>query len=155
MSIPIALQLYTVRDQMEKDLEGTLAQVAKIGYQNVEFAGLFGRSASDVRKIIDKLGLKAVSGHVGVDGTEDNMKKNADDAKALGYSIVVSGPPDWKISQKGTLAGYRDAAKILGKGAELAKKHGLTYAYHNHSFEYQKLEDGRNGMDVLYGEANP
>jgi len=53
MSIPIALQLYTVRDQMEKDLEGTLAQVAKIGYKNVEFAGLFGRSASDVRKIID------------------------------------------------------------------------------------------------------
>ena len=156
MSLPIALQLYTVRDLMAKDFEGTLAKVAALGYKNIEFAGLFDHDPKQVRALIDKLGLKAVSGHVGVDGTEENINKLAVDAKALGYEFIVSCPPiGWKWNEKGTVAAYTDATRTLEKSAAFARKHGLTLCYHNHSFEYDKLEDGRRGMDILFNDAKP
>src|SRR5258707_253218 len=130
MSIPIALQLYTVRDAMAKDFEGTLARVAKIGYKHVEFAGFYDRTPQQVRAAIDKLGLKACSAHVGVNGSDANMKQLADAAKTIGYDVIVSGLPNHEMAKSG--AGYRQAVKVLGESAKKAKAAGLTYAYHNH-----------------------
>jgi len=65
--IPIALQLYSVRQDCAKDLPGTLAAVAKMGYDGVEFAGYHGRSAAELRKMCDDLGLKVAGTHIGLD----------------------------------------------------------------------------------------
>jgi len=156
MGLPIALQLYTVRDAMAKDFEGTLAKVAAIGFKHIEFAGLYERDPKAVRTLIDKLGLKAVSGHVGIDGTEANIEREAALAKILGYDLIVSSPPDgWKWAEKGTVAAYTGAVRTFEKASAFAKKHGLTYCYHNHSFEFDKLEDGRRGIDILFNDAKP
>ena len=65
--IPIALQLYSVREDCERDLSGTLAAVAKMGYEGVEFAGYYGRSARELRAMVDDLGLAVVGTHIGLD----------------------------------------------------------------------------------------
>ena len=65
--IPIALQIYSVRKEAEQDLAGVLAAVAKMGYEGVEFAGYYGHSAQDIRKMLDDNGLKCCGGHLGID----------------------------------------------------------------------------------------
>ncbi len=83
----IGLQLYTVRDEMKKDLEGTIAKVAGIGYKEVEFAGYFGKSPADVRAILDRNGLAAPSAHVSID--PDKWPQALDAARVIGHRYVV------------------------------------------------------------------
>ena len=155
MAIPIGLQLYTVRDLLGKDFEGTLAQIAKIGYKNVEFAGLYERKASDVRKLLDKLGLKACSAHINIDGKPETLQRHIDDARVLGYDVIISGLPSWNMEK--TAAEYRKAVKTLCQAAKDAKAQGISYAYHNHSFEFQRFADADNksAMEIIFDESNP
>ena len=67
MSFPIALQLYSVRDDLSADFEGTLKKVKALGFQGVEFAGLYGHDAEQVKKLLDEIGLEAVSAHISID----------------------------------------------------------------------------------------
>ena len=83
----IGLQLYTVRDEMKKDLEGTIAKVAGIGYKEVEFAGYFGKSPADVRAILDRNGLAAPSAHISID--PDKWPQALDAARVIGHRYVV------------------------------------------------------------------
>src|SRR5438876_11713858 len=80
----VGLQLYTVRDQMKADFEGTLAHVAEIGYKEVEFAGYFDHTPADVRAILDRHGLSAPSTHIAL-GEIDAWKASLDTAKAIGH----------------------------------------------------------------------
>ena len=146
--LPIALQLYTVRDQMEKDAAGTLNAVADIGYEFVEVAGLAGLSAADFRKLADAAGLKVISGHMSVDDIEGTAR----DAKILGLTFVGCGMPG-PLREKGE-EGFRTHAKNLEKAAYALKEHGITLTYHNHSFEFVKFGD-KYGLDILYGESAP
>ena len=152
MALPIALQLYTVRENLAKDFEGTIRKVADIGYKNVEFAGFYDRKPADIRKLLDDLGLKAVSAHVGFSDDPKNIAQNVEAAKTIGYDVVVSGLPDGKMRE--SAEGYRKAVKVLGKAAAALAKEGLTYAYHNHSFEYDTFGD-TTGMNILFEESNP
>jgi sugar phosphate isomerase/epimerase len=155
MPLPIGLQLYTVRDLMGKDFEGTLARVAEVGYRYVEFAGFYDRKAADIRKLLDRLGLKACSAHVGIDGKPGTVERHCEDAQTLGYDVIVSGLPDG--SMRTSAQGYREAVKVLTDATKQAGALGVTYAYHNHSFEFQKFADAGNktGMDMLFNDANP
>ena len=85
----IGIQLYTVRDQMKADFEGTLARVAQIGYKEVEFAGYFDRSPADVRAILERNGLSAPATHLMSDNP-DGWKKAVDLAKAVGHDYLVA-----------------------------------------------------------------
>src|SRR5690348_3649737 len=85
----IAVQLYTVRAPMKKDFEGTLAKVAAIGYREVEFAGLFDHTPQQVKSILDRDGLKAVSSHVDYDILETKWDKTLEGAKTMGQSFIV------------------------------------------------------------------
>ncbi len=142
---PISIQLYTVRDAMAEDFAGTLKQIAEIGYTGVEPAGLHDNTPADVRKMLDDLGLVASSSHAAVP-TPENVNEVVDTAKTLGYDIVVSGkgPDDFK-----TLAGAKATAEAFQTGAELLKPHGLTMCYHNHWWEFDKI-DGRLAYDILF-----
>src|SRR5260370_32515431 len=84
------LQLYTVRDLMKKDFEGTIAKVAQVGYKEVEFAGYFGKSPQDVRKILDTNQLASPSEHVPYDTVEKKWPETLQAAPAIGQTFVVS-----------------------------------------------------------------
>jgi len=147
----IGLQLYTVRDQMKADFEGTLARVAEIGYKEVEFAGYFNHSPADVRAILDKHGLSAPSAHVG-DTSPDAWKASLDAARTIGHEYIVV---PWIPQEKRmTLDGWKQVAAEFNRAAQAAHGAGIQFAYHNHDFEFPKLE-GQVPYDVLLQNTDP
>ena len=147
----IGIQLYTVRDQMKADFEGTLAHIAQIGYKEVEFAGYFDHTPADVKAILDRHGLAAPSTHIGL-GEIDDWKKALDTAKAVGHEYVVV---PWVPQEKRmTLDGWKNVASVFNRAAQMAKDAGLQFAYHNHDFEFPKM-DGQVPYDVLLQSTDP
>src|SRR5947209_1531940 len=129
----IGLQLYTVRDAMKTDFEGTIAKVAATGYKEVEFAGYFDHSPKDVRAILDKNGLAAPSAHVSYDLVEKKWLETLDAAKIVGHSYIICPWIDEK--QRAETGGWKRAAELFNKAGEASKKAGIQFGYHNHSFE--------------------
>src|SRR5712692_1919448 len=150
----VGIQLYTVRDLMKADFEGTLAKVAQIGYREVEFAGYFDHTPEQVRAVLDKNGLASPSCHVGYgDATGPGWSATLEKAKAVGHQYVVcawideqarKSADDWKR--------ICDQFNTAGTAAQAA---GLQFAYHNHSFEFVPLADGRKPYDVLLANTDP
>jgi sugar phosphate isomerase/epimerase len=147
----IGIQLYTVRDQMKADFEGTLARVAQIGYKEVEFAGYFDRSPADVRAILERNGLSAPATHLMSDNP-DGWKKAVDLAKAVGHDYLVA---PWIPEEKRTnLDGWKRVAEEFNRVGQVAKDAGIQFAYHNHDFEFPKME-GQVPYDVLLQSTDP
>ena len=147
----VGLQLYTVRDKMKEDFEATLARVAEIGYKEVEFAGYFDHAPADVRAILDRHGLSAPSTHIAL-GEIDAWKASLDTAKAIGHDYVVV---PWIPQEKRmTLDGWKNVADVFNRAAQMAHDTGLQFAYHNHDFEFPKM-DGQIPYDVLLQNTDP
>lgn len=147
----VGLQLYTVRDQMKADFEGTLARVAQIGFKEVEFAGYFDRSPADVRAVLDRNGLSAPATHI-MFMDVDSWKKSLDTAKAVGHQYIVV---PWIMEDKRkTLDDWKKVAAAFNQAAQLAKDAGLQFAYHNHDFEFQKVEN-QIPFDTLLQTTDP
>src|SRR5438876_10162370 len=146
----IGLQLYTVRHQMEKDVEGTIARVAATGYREVEFAGYFGKSPRDVRALLDHHGLASPSSHVSL--APDQWRAALEAAPVVGHRyLVIAWIP---AEERRTLDDYKRWAERLNRAATEAKAAGLEFAYHNHDFEFAPL-DGKLPYDVLLAETDP
>jgi sugar phosphate isomerase/epimerase len=147
----IGIQLYTVRDQMKADFEGTLARIAQIGYKEVEFAGYFDRAPADVRAILERNGLTAPATHMMSDNP-DGWKKAVDLAKAVGHDYLVA---PWIPQEKRmTLDGWKRIAEEFNRVGQVAKDAGIQFAYHNHDFEFPKME-GQVPYDVLLQSTDP
>jgi sugar phosphate isomerase/epimerase len=147
----IGLQLYTVRDLMKKDVEGTLAAVAAAGYKEVEFAGYHDKSPADIRAMLDRHGLTAPSVHTG-DIAPAAWAKALDAAKIIGHQyIVVPWIPE---ARRKTLDEWKRVAADFNRVAATAKAAGVQFGYHNHDFEFQLVE-GRIPFDVLLAETDP
>jgi len=151
MSLPIGLQLYTLRDVLKDDFDGTLEKVKHIGFDYIEFAGYGAYTAEQMKKVCERIGLTPTSAHVGLDFVRDHTTQAIDDAKALGYKYVVI--PYLPSPLQDSLDGYRETAKLFNDiGAKLSDE-GLTLCYHNHDFEFKQLGGG-HGYDVLVGETD-
>lgn len=149
----IALQLYTVRETLKKDFIGTLKDVTKIGYTGVEGAGsMGGHTAKELRRVLDDLNLQMISGHVGMNALGDSYEKLLEDYVTLGASYVGVA---WMPEEYRTEAGWIRAGKMLEKAALQAQKHGLTFHYHNHAFEFERLPNGKYGFDQLFDNTDP
>ncbi len=151
----VGLQLYTVRDFMKSDFEGTIAKVAAAGYKEVEFAGLFNHSPKDVRAILDKDGLTAPSCHVGYDVVEKQWPDTIEAAKIMGQTyIVCPGIPDVQRKQPD---GYKRVAELFNKAGETSSKAGIQFAYHNHSWEFQPepVLGSKRPFDFLLDSTDP
>lgn len=148
----IGLQLYTLRGEMAKDVERTLARVAEIGYRELEFAGYFDRSPAELRAIIDRLGLTAPSSHISLDATGSGFDRVLDAAKTLGHRYLFVGwiPPE----QRKSLADYREIARRLDEAGRRATAAGVQFGFHNHDFEFEPI-DGRVPYDILLAETDP
>jgi sugar phosphate isomerase/epimerase len=152
--VPLGIQLYTLRDLLAKDVEGTLAAIAAIGYQEVELAGLYGRTAADFRAILDRVGLKTPAGHVGIPAITDTLDQTIADAKTLGQQFVIV---PWLPEESRTADGYRKIAETFNAAGEKLRAAGLTLGYHNHWFEFDALGSGPAacGYDILLARTDP
>jgi sugar phosphate isomerase/epimerase len=147
----IGVQLYTVRDQMKSDFDGTIAKVAQIGYKEVEFAGYFGHTGQQVRAACDKNGLAAVSTHVQYDELDDKFPSVIETSKVIGLKYIVCPwiPEDVRKSPDI----WKKAAEKFNHCGEQSKKAGMQFAYHNHWFEFLPV-DGKLPYDELLKECD-
>lgn len=151
MTTPIALQLYTIRDLLAQDYEGTIRKVSDMGYMGVETANMFGGSPASAAKLFGELGLTVMGAHsplpLGDEKQEVIETLNALDCKRL---IVAWQPPEKYKS----LDGIKSICDNLNEGAAVAKSNGLTLGYHNHWFEYQLVQN-RIPVDVMLEHLDP
>lgn len=147
VKFPIALQVYSVRDQAETDFPGTMAKVKEMGYDGVELAGTYGRTAVECKKILDDLGLALVCAHVPLEQLEQDAVLDDYAATGMGYIAIpwMEAPKD-EAALAGVLA-------RIEKIARRCKDRGMILLYHNHDFEFRKL-GGRYILDAYY-EALP
>jgi sugar phosphate isomerase/epimerase len=152
MTPPIALQLYTLRSDLEKDFEGTLKQVADLGYAGVELAGMGGRTAAQLRELLDGLGLKVASAHVGLQQFDADTGQVLDDLTTLGSSFVAIPflPPELR----GSAEAFLSLGQKLNRVGAQCKERGIQLCYHNHNFEFEKF-DGVYALDLLYQNTDP
>ena len=148
----LGVQLYTVRDQMKTDFDDTLAKVAAIGYQEVEFAGYFDRSPKDVRAAIDRHGLASPSCHVPWDVLGDKWPSQIESAKIIGQSYIVCPWIPEEVRKQPDI--WKRAAETFNRAGEASKKAGIQFAYHNHWFEFLPV-DGKLPYDLLLEMCDP
>lgn len=149
---PIGLQLYTVRSLMAKDVDGTLATVAGVGYREVEFAGYFNREPAALRAMLDRLKLKSPSCHLGLDAVEGGFDGTAAAAKTMGHEWVVVASVPGRFFQ--SVASLKELAQRFNAVGKRAKDAGLRYGYHNHNVEFKPVE-GTVPLELLLSETDP
>src|SRR5947199_6021878 len=150
--IPIALQMYTLRNETARDFAGTLREVAKIGYAGVELAGTGGLSAVELRRLLDDLNLRAAGSHTGLDALEGDLNAALDFTQAIGSQFVVC--PYLPEERRQSAHDYRALAEILNRAGAACKQRGLQLCYHNHASEFQRF-DGQYALDILYNANEP
>lgn len=163
----LGIQLYSVRDDMQKDPLGTLKQLAAMGYKNVEHANyidrkFYGYSAKDFKKVLEDLGLHMPSGHTVMSAADwdktkndftDKWKQTVEDAATVGEMYVISPWLDESLRKN-----YNDLVEFLdvfNKSGELCKKSGLKFGYHNHDFEFKYSLNGKQIYDIILEKTDP
>jgi sugar phosphate isomerase/epimerase len=150
-NIPVAVQMYTLRDECEKDFTGTLKKVAELGFDGVELAGYGGLSVEEVKSLIHKLGLRVAASHVPLEQLENNLPHVIEEMKILGSNYVVCPylMPDRRSEQD-----YQALITLLNQTGERCQQEGITLCYHNHDFELSRLADGRKALQAIFDDTN-
>lgn len=147
MALPVAIQLYSIRDEAEKDLKAVLAEVKSMGYDGVEFAGLYGHSAEDVASMIRDAGLVPISAHVALDELLADTQAVINAYKTIGCRyIAVPYLPGDRRPESGAFESTLEDIRNIGRQCADA---GIQLLYHNHDFEFVKIGD-EYALDVLY-----
>ncbi len=147
MSFPIALQLFSVRDEAEKDLRGTLAKVKQFGYDGVEFAGLYGNSAAEIKAMCSEIGLVPLSAHIPYEQMLADPQGVFAAYAEIGCKYIAVPYLSEEYRPGSEL--FPDVIKNIELLGKIAAGFGLTLLYHNHEFEFIKL-GGKYALDVLY-----
>jgi sugar phosphate isomerase/epimerase len=167
--LPIAVQLYTLRDLTKTDFAKTVAEVARIGYAGVELAGYGNlKTAAEVRRVLDDNGLKVAGSHASIEALEADVDRVLDDNAALGNRNIVC--PFMPETRRKDAADWRDVAASLNRIGGQCRARGFEFAYHNHAFEFVKftLRDAadpakptdssqleKTGLDILLDNTDP
>ena len=144
---PVAYQIYSARDEACKDLEGVLRALSEMGYDGVEFAGFYGLGVPEIKALLDKYHLRAISDHVPLALIEKDMYQVIADHAALGCEYVAV--PYLDEAHRPGAGGFAATIKLIYKFARLCKEEDLQLLYHNHDFEFVRLSD-QYGLDFLY-----
>lgn len=163
-TIAPGLQVYTIRDAIAEDFEGSLKRVADLGYKNIELFAYsdgqyFGNSVQEVKRIMTDLGLQTRSCHVStgwsypdaVGTMTNNWEQTVEDAAALGQEYIVLAY--LTETERESLDDYKRVAELLNQCGEVAQRAGLQMAYHNHAFEFETMED-TVPYDILLEECD-
>lgn len=153
----IGLQLYTVRDKIKLDLKSTLEKVAKIGYNSAEAAGynvadgtFYGMAPKAFTELLNGLGMPLTSSHTVFE--LDIAEKVIADAASTGAKYIIY--PFLNDKFRTNLDGWKATAEKFNKMGEIAKKNGIQFGYHNHAFEFEKMED-QIPYDLLLSQTDP
>src|SRR5262245_16900497 len=153
MTIPIALQLYAVRDECAKDFPGTLSAVAEMGYTGVELAGTYGRTAAELRTMVAERGLKFAGTHTQLTALlGEELARTIDFNLALGNQHVVI--PSLPAERRASRAAWLDSAKLFDKLAAKLEPDGLRLGYHNHRVEFNAVE-GQVPWHLIFNHVRP
>lgn len=147
--IPMALQLYTLRDAASKDFAGTLKRVSETGYSGVEFAGYGDMEAKDLKKLLEDLNLSPAGSHVGIETLTTDLKKVIDYNLEIGNGFIVC---PWQ--KYGAKSDFISFAKVLNDIGKKCHENGLKLCYHNHAHEFERFE-GVYGLDLLFENTDP
>ena len=148
----VGLQLYTVRDEMAKDFEGTLAKVAAIGYKEVEFAGYFNKTPKDVRAVLDRHGLTSPATHADFKSLRENLAQVLETAGIIGHRYIVLPWLDDAALKEPDI--WKRVVDTLNAAAAAGSKSGVQVAYHNHHFEFAPV-GGKLPYDILLETCDP
>lgn len=159
----IGIQLYSLREQLPKDVKGVIRKVADVGYKEVETYGyskkngFWGLDAKAFKQLLKENGLKAPSGHFDlnkffIDGDTENLKSYIEASNIIGGEYITV--PHLNVDVTTGLDGFKKVAAGLNKAAEICKASGLKLAYHNHDFEFKTFGDS-TGYEVMLKETDP
>ncbi len=137
----IGIQLYSVRDGMKEDFEGTLKKISELGYDSVEFAGFFGRTADEVNSLLKKYNLTLLGTHSPFDDLVNNYEGTVAFHKAIGNKYYIIPCHDLSSQEK-----LDEFVELVNPISEKLEKDGITLCYHNHAHEFNMLENG----EVIY-----
>ncbi|MBN1997952.1 sugar phosphate isomerase/epimerase [candidate division KSB1 bacterium] len=179
----IGLQLYTVRDLMQKDFEGTIEKVVSLGYTQLEFAGYYNRTPQEVKALLDKVKAASPGNHTQYNDLKDNLQASIESARIIGqeYLILPMLPMNWSrpprprnedAPRQETEGGTRPQsqrppgpqfskddvlqhAEFMNNVGKACIEAGLRFAYHNHSFEFNPVEEEMPMYDMLLQNTNP
>ena len=150
---PVAIQLFSLRDEMQKDVKATLKKVKELGYDGVEFAGLWGKTPEEMAELVGELGLVPISAHIPI----GDLRKDAPGAiecfKRVGCKHIVIPWLD-EIDRPGSGNWERTKADFERIG-KIAAENQMSLSYHNHGFEFEPLENGNLGFDDLFESISP
>ncbi len=153
MASCIGAQLFTLRDfiQTPEDIAKSMKKVREIGYEAVQVSAMGPIDKKELRKILDGEGIKCAATHIGFEEMRDDTERVVEEHKILGCEYpAIGGLPGEYRNAEGFARFARDASEV---GAKLAE-HGLTFGYHNHSFELEKFGD-RTGLQILMEDSDP
>ncbi|MDK8183689.1 sugar phosphate isomerase/epimerase [Paenibacillus sp. UMB4589-SE434] len=144
----IGLQLYTVRDETERDFVGTLERIADMGYEGVELAGYGGLSPDEMKNTLSRLGLAAVGSHISLEQLTDNLDEHIKMNLAIGSSYLIC--PWLPKEQYDSLEALDVTMGKLKQAAERLQSYGLRLGYHNHDFEFTTMVEGKTVFERIF-----
>ncbi|GGC96986.1 sugar phosphate isomerase [Thalassobacillus devorans] len=150
--IPVAVQMYTLRNESERDFSGTLKRVEELGFDGVEFAGYGDLTVKEVKSLLDELGLQAVSSHVPLEELQENLPKVIEEQKILGSQYLVV---PFLLPEQRNEDDYQSLILFLQQAGKRCREKGITLCYHNHDFELDHLSDGKMALETIFDETNP
>ena len=149
----LGMQLYTVRTEMEKDVDATLARVAALGYKEVEFAGYFKRTPAQIRDGLKKAGLTAPAAHVDYPSlTQEKLPAVIEAARVIGHRYLVNPWIDETVRKEPDI--WKRVADTFNRAGAATQKAGIQFAYHNHHFEFAP-SDGKLPYELLLEQCDP
>ena len=153
MKIKIALQLWSVREECARNLEGTLKAIADMGYEGVEFAGYYGRKANDLKRILDDLGLKVAGTHIPIDTLlGERLRETIEFNQILGNKyLIVPGLPE---SMRNSKSAWLNTAKLMNEISDKLKPESMLIGYHNHAIEFQPI-NGEVPWYIFFDATKP
>ncbi len=149
----IGLQLYSVREKTDKDLIGTIKQLATYGYESLQFAGFFGTPADRLKEVLDEEKLKVAGAHIGLHQLQgDQLDQSLRYHETIGNDLLIC--PVLPREMRETGDEYKRSAEILNKIGQTCKDAGFSFGYHNHNWEFEQF-DGKTGFDLLFENSDP
>ena len=150
----VGLQTYTLREAFAEDFVGTFEMIKDVGYDFVELNGrnFTDRTPSELRQILDGVGLPAPASHVDYNSVADTPEQLAETAATLGCNYVIV---PWLADDQRGAEDYKRHAAMMNRSGEILAASNVRLAYHNHQFEFFDLGGGQTGMDILLAETDP
>jgi sugar phosphate isomerase/epimerase len=147
-TLPVAIQVYSVRDEASSNFEQTMLELKKLGYDGVELAGLYGHTPEEIRDILIKTGLTPISAHVPYLEFEKDLRGTITSYITIGcrYLVIPYLTEDYRYGTEK----FKEVMKFIPVIAQACEQAGVMLLYHNHAFEFEKTEAGEYVLDYMY-----